>query len=193
MTCSNFFKSVLEDAHHCEHPIIFLRGVQAKEMQTLIDFMYTGKICVPKNELESLMETAKSLDIKGLGSRLVFDSGELPSKRLKTDDHNYMNQSQCPNQNSTSRQPTENNLQTSRDKSAAVCQEQANASENASILKSLFASSHSQPSSNFNVQNEGSNLVANVEPQRSPAKCSSNTENRDFSENSKPFNIAKVS
>ncbi|KAB7503019.1 Longitudinals lacking protein-like [Armadillidium nasatum] len=66
VTCSDFFKSLLGDVS-CQHPIIYLRGVNGMEMQSLIDFMYLGKIDVPHKDVPNLISTAESLKIKGLG------------------------------------------------------------------------------------------------------------------------------
>ncbi|MCL4134788.1 UNVERIFIED_CONTAM: hypothetical protein GTU68_000435, partial [Idotea baltica] len=66
VTCSDFFRSLLGDVP-CQHPIIFLRGINGREMQALIDFMYMGKIDVPQKEVPELLSTAEILQIKGLG------------------------------------------------------------------------------------------------------------------------------
>ncbi|XP_076064467.1 uncharacterized protein LOC143038807 [Oratosquilla oratoria] len=66
VTCSEYFRSILGDVP-CQHPIVYLRGVCAKEMRALIDFMYTGQTDVPQSDVPGLLSTAESLQIKGLG------------------------------------------------------------------------------------------------------------------------------
>ncbi|XP_066968677.1 protein abrupt-like [Macrobrachium rosenbergii] len=72
VTCSDYFRHILGDVP-CQHPIVYLRGIAAKEMQALIDFMYTGQTDIPQKEVPLLLSTAEALQIKGLG---VFSAGE---------------------------------------------------------------------------------------------------------------------
>lgn len=49
------------------HPIMFLHGVPAQEMQIMLDFMYTGQAHLPRSHVKPLLKTAEALKIKGLG------------------------------------------------------------------------------------------------------------------------------
>ncbi|KAG0718201.1 Longitudinals lacking protein-like [Chionoecetes opilio] len=66
VTCSDYFRSILGDLP-CQHPIVYMRGVTAQEMEALIDFMYTGQTDIPQKEVPTLLSTAEALQIKGLG------------------------------------------------------------------------------------------------------------------------------
>ncbi|KAK7072514.1 hypothetical protein SK128_018820 [Halocaridina rubra] len=72
VTCSDYFRTILGDVP-CHHPIVYLRGISAKEMQALIDFMYTGQTDIPQKNVPLLLSTAEALQIKGLG---VFSADE---------------------------------------------------------------------------------------------------------------------
>lgn len=72
VTCSDYFRTILGDVP-CQHPIVYMRGVTAQEMQALIDFMYTGRTDIPQKEVPTLLSTAEALQIKGLG---VFNAGD---------------------------------------------------------------------------------------------------------------------
>ncbi|XP_071529357.1 uncharacterized protein [Panulirus ornatus] len=72
VTCSDYFRTILGDIP-CQHPIVYMRGVAAREMQALIDFMYTGQTDIPQKEVPTLLSTAEALQIKGLG---VFSAPE---------------------------------------------------------------------------------------------------------------------
>lgn len=63
--CSPFFQKIFEE-NPCKHPVLILRGTRLQDMERLIDFMYTGKICVLENEITGLIQTADDLEIKGL-------------------------------------------------------------------------------------------------------------------------------
>ena len=90
VTCSDYFRTILGDIP-CHHPIVYMRGVTAKEMQALIDFMYTGQTDVPQKEVPTLLSTAEALQIKGLG---VFSASEK---------HASANQAQKERANDTKR------------------------------------------------------------------------------------------
>ncbi|KAK3854233.1 hypothetical protein Pcinc_039274 [Petrolisthes cinctipes] len=88
VTCSDYFRSILGDVP-CQHPIVYMRGVTAREMQALINFMYTGQTDVPQKEVPTLLSTAEALQIKGLG---VFNpSGEDGKVNKSQKDKNTVN------------------------------------------------------------------------------------------------------
>lgn len=64
---SPYFKSMF-NANPCQHPIIFLKDVQYKLVQHLLDFIYLGKTNVKHVDLQAFMEVAESLQIKGLST-----------------------------------------------------------------------------------------------------------------------------
>ncbi|XP_045608309.1 protein bric-a-brac 1 [Procambarus clarkii] len=81
VTCSDYFRTILGDIP-CQHPIVFMRGVAAREMQALIDFMYTGQTDIPQKEVPTLLSTAEALQIKGLGVYTASEGSE--TERLNT-------------------------------------------------------------------------------------------------------------
>lgn len=48
------------------HPIIFLNNVSHQVLKYLLEYIYTGEVQVPNNVINSFIETAKSLCIKGV-------------------------------------------------------------------------------------------------------------------------------
>jgi len=62
---SDFFKDILRKANH-EHPLIYLTGIQAKDVTSIMDFIYTGETEVEESHLELLLSTGGNLRIKGL-------------------------------------------------------------------------------------------------------------------------------
>ena len=66
--CSPYFRTMLGRAKN-QHPIVFLKDVKACDFERLLHFMYYGEVRIPNNDLESLIQTAKSLKIKGLASQ----------------------------------------------------------------------------------------------------------------------------
>jgi hypothetical protein len=61
--------------------IVYLKDVDPRHMELLLNYMYRGEINVEENELMGLLATAKGLQVKGLTDADADDTGEI-----KTDD-----------------------------------------------------------------------------------------------------------
>lgn len=62
---SDFFKNILRKHKH-EHPLIYLTEVKISDLQSILDFIYTGETEVAERDLESLLATATRFKVKGL-------------------------------------------------------------------------------------------------------------------------------
>ncbi|CAG2119680.1 unnamed protein product, partial [Medioppia subpectinata] len=62
---STYFQNLFI-ANPCKHPIVILKDVRFADLQSIIDFIYTGEVNVPQDQLSSLLKTAETLRIKGL-------------------------------------------------------------------------------------------------------------------------------
>ncbi|XP_064115509.1 uncharacterized protein LOC135221700 isoform X1 [Macrobrachium nipponense] len=64
--CSTYFRDFLRD-HPTKHPIVLLPvEIRYPELKAMIDFMYTGQVCVSQDRLQSFIRGARYLRIKGL-------------------------------------------------------------------------------------------------------------------------------
>ena len=63
--CSNFFRQILTKRPD-RHPIVFLKDVDPKHLEQLLQYMYQGEINVLQEDLPPLIETARALQVKGL-------------------------------------------------------------------------------------------------------------------------------
>lgn len=66
-TSSNFFSRLLQRSsfRNNYHPIIFINDVKMKHLKFILDFMYTGKVKVPRNDTIAVLQAAEELEIKG--------------------------------------------------------------------------------------------------------------------------------
>ena len=64
--CSSYFKSILSDTDHTQHPIVILKDVSWPELKFIVDYMYKGEINVSQEELPSILKIAESLEVHGL-------------------------------------------------------------------------------------------------------------------------------
>ena len=62
---SAFFGNILSRIKQRD-PLIFLKGIQIKELQAIIRFIYLGQAEVSQQDLNSFMDAAKCLQISGL-------------------------------------------------------------------------------------------------------------------------------
>jgi len=63
--CSPFFHSILKQNPH-QHPLLYLKGVEFNNLQSVLNFMYHGEVNVAQEELNSFLSVAEDLQIKGL-------------------------------------------------------------------------------------------------------------------------------
>ena len=62
---SPFFKGVLKKNKH-SHPIIYMRGLKAKDLVAIVDFIYNGEAKIQQEDLEGFLALAEDLQLKGL-------------------------------------------------------------------------------------------------------------------------------
>ena len=62
--CSPFFKRLLKTYSHPQ-PLMFLRGVKAKDLIALVDFIYLGAASIDLEQLESFLALAEEFELKG--------------------------------------------------------------------------------------------------------------------------------
>ena len=64
--CSPYFQAVLQN-NPCKHPIIIMpRDVVFADLRAIIEFVYRGEIDVAQEQINSLLQAAEILKIKGL-------------------------------------------------------------------------------------------------------------------------------
>ena len=66
--CSPFFSTVLKRAKQ-SHPIIYMRGLQAKDLGAILDFIYHGEANIYQEDLDGFLSLAEELQLKGLSGQ----------------------------------------------------------------------------------------------------------------------------
>ena len=65
-SCSSFFRRILLNNPH-QNPLLFLKGVRIAQLKSVLQLIiYLGQAEVSQDDLQSFMDTAKDLEIKGL-------------------------------------------------------------------------------------------------------------------------------
>jgi len=76
--CSSFFKTILKRSRSHQNLLLYLRGVTHKDMSSVLDFMYHGEVNVAQDDLNSFLQVAEDLKVKGLTQSQ--SSGTAPAK-----------------------------------------------------------------------------------------------------------------
>ena len=63
---SPFFMKLLQRTRRQEHPLIYLRGIEAKNLTSVLDFIYHGQANVQQEDLQNFLNLGQELQLKGL-------------------------------------------------------------------------------------------------------------------------------
>ena len=81
--CSSVFKSIINDLPQ-NSSVIYLRGIQHQEMESILEFMYLGIATFYQERLNEFLNVAKNLEIKVISKDVEFD--EEGAKSEEPDD-----------------------------------------------------------------------------------------------------------
>ena len=65
-TCSPFFRKLLKKTNKQQHPLVYMRGLKAKDMESVLDFIYQGETNILQEDLDGFLLIAEELQLKGL-------------------------------------------------------------------------------------------------------------------------------
>ena len=81
--CSSFFKPILQNNSH-SHPLIYLSGINSKNLKFIMDYVYEGEVQLFQEQLESFLDAAQKLQIAGLLSNQKDDDENEDSGMERT-------------------------------------------------------------------------------------------------------------
>lgn len=73
--CSSFFKCIFKQNPH-QHPLLYLKGVRYEDITSVLNFMYHGEVNVAQDELNTFLEVAEDLKVKGLTQNNLSENPE---------------------------------------------------------------------------------------------------------------------
>ena len=85
MSCSPVFHSIINDLPKTGGSFIYLRGVLAQEMKSILQFIYLGQATLYRNRMNEFLNVAKILEIKEISKDVDCDE-EAASESDVTDD-----------------------------------------------------------------------------------------------------------
>jgi len=88
--CSPYFRQLFRRLGK-DRPVIYLKDVDPKHLDLLLQYMYKGEIKVQENELVSVLNTAQGLEIKGLSENSSQPPPPPTSSSLPKPENPYSN------------------------------------------------------------------------------------------------------
>ena len=67
-TCSPVFKNILHLSHDNANPVIYLRGIQHSEMESIMQFIYLGEARFYEERMSEFLQVSRDLEIKDLST-----------------------------------------------------------------------------------------------------------------------------
>ena len=80
--CSSVFKSIINDLSH-NTSVIYLRGIQHQEMESILEFMYLGVATFYQERMNEFLNVAKNLEIKEIGKDVEFDDENVSNEEAE--------------------------------------------------------------------------------------------------------------
>jgi len=71
--CSPVFQSIIDELPNKDGSCIYLRGVESKEMKSILQFMYLGQATIYQDRMNEFLDVAKSLEIKEISKDVECD------------------------------------------------------------------------------------------------------------------------
>ena len=80
---SSFFQNLLRRNPQHPHPLIFMRGVKSTDLLAIASFIYCGEVNIEEEDLDSFLDLAEELHIRGLSGQRRTKDGETRDRRFE--------------------------------------------------------------------------------------------------------------
>ena len=64
---SSLFSTLLKENKHT-HPLLYMRGIQTRQLNAVVDFIYYGEVNILQEDLDDFLNLAEELQLKGLNN-----------------------------------------------------------------------------------------------------------------------------
>ena len=85
--CSPVFKSILKIDSNSTNPVIYLRGIQHSEMESIMQFIYQGEARFYEERMSEFLTVSKNLEIKELSTGIEMND-QTTSDQVETIENN---------------------------------------------------------------------------------------------------------
>ena len=92
--CSPVFKSILQIDSKNANPVLYLRGIQYSEMESIMQFIYLGEARLYEERMSEFLTVSKNLEIKELSTGIAMND-QVESNEINVADE-YMDIAGAP-------------------------------------------------------------------------------------------------
>ena len=85
--CSPVFKSILQIDSKNANPVIYLRGIQHPEMESIMQFIYLGEARFYEERMSEILTVSKNLEIKELSTGIEMND-QAKSDQVESNENN---------------------------------------------------------------------------------------------------------
>ena len=119
--CSPVFKKII-DSNPSQHPLIYLRGIQSYEMESILQFMYLGEARFYNERIREFIKVAKDLEVQEIskGLEVTDDVEDITEEAVIDNEENEKKEDIRPKQtpeNQIRQRPPRYQIQSSDSKS----------------------------------------------------------------------------
>ena len=99
---SQLLKAMLKGSPH-KHPLLYFWGIKARDLASMVDFIYTGQVQLYQSDLPDFLNLAELLKVKGVGRREPREEYEsnlpVPNGNIEIDRRKNHSYSEEPTRN----------------------------------------------------------------------------------------------
>ena len=96
--CSPVFKNILQMENNKSHPVIYLRGIQQSEIESILQFIYLGEAKFDEERLVEFLSVSKNLEIRELSKGIeITDTVNVDHNNITQEKEGSTNISESTN------------------------------------------------------------------------------------------------
>ena len=161
--CSPVFQNILESENHSNHPVIYLRGIMHKELQSIVQFMYLGQTTFKKDDIREFLSVASNLQVNEICQSLAT-SDFLSEDYIEDDKTNVIDSAQIFNIKSKINPEGQSNQKSFNQKEKLEQLNESTNQESEHIIESFHQEADQNVESNESInQNSASEEVSETE------------------------------
>merc|ERR1712189_129088 len=85
IACSPVFNSIIEDLPQIEGSVVYLRGILASELKSILQFMYLGQATLHQDRMNDFLNVAKSLEMKEISKDVKCETEDSSNAYVSAD------------------------------------------------------------------------------------------------------------
>ena len=87
-SCSPVFRNILDSNSHNTNPIIYLRGIHGREMESVLEYMYLGEVKMSQEKMDDFLKVALDLKVKDISKSREQQKNDDNVKKTAEEENN---------------------------------------------------------------------------------------------------------